>query len=140
MASILKVDDLRGNTAAGNITVTDGGGNVTFSLTEGLTKSYIAYHTDSGTAQKSNDSLNVSSLSDQGTGQTNINFTNNHSHLHYASSDSGGDGASGYATWMSSNNGAGEHGTGYYRCGIGNNTFSSQDGDYHSMQTYGDLA
>jgi hypothetical protein len=138
MASVLKVDDLRGNTAAGNITITDGGGNVTFALTEGLTKTYVAYHTDSGTAQKSNDTLNVSSLTDQGVGQTDINFANNHSHLYYASSDSGGDGAAGYSTWMSSD--ALYHGTNVYRCATGDATFSSRDGDYHSMQTYGDLA
>ena len=138
MASILKVDDLRGNTAAGDITITDGGGNVTFALTEGLAKSYVSYYNNSGTAQSSNSSLNVSSFTDVGTGETNINFANNHSHLYYPSSDSGGDGAAGYATWMSVN--LSVHSTGSYHCGTGNGSFAGQDGAYHSLQTYGDLA
>ena len=36
MASILKVDDLRGNTAAGNITITSEGSSATMQLQQGL--------------------------------------------------------------------------------------------------------
>jgi len=71
MASILKVDDLRGNTAAGNITITSEGGAATQSLQQGLCKLW-AYHEN----QSVTDSLNVSSGTDTGAGVFNLTFTN----------------------------------------------------------------
>ena len=44
MASILKVDDLRGNTAAGNITITSEGGAATMQLQQGLCKSWCYFN------------------------------------------------------------------------------------------------
>ncbi len=41
MASILKVDDLRGNTAAGNITITSEGGAATMQLQQGVAKAWF---------------------------------------------------------------------------------------------------
>ena len=73
MASILKVDDLRGNTAAGNITITSEGGSATMQLQQGLTKAWLKH--DSGDASIK-DSLNHSSTSDIGTGRTQCNLTN----------------------------------------------------------------
>ena len=43
MASILKVDDLRGNTAAGNITITSEGGAATMQLQQGVAKAWITH-------------------------------------------------------------------------------------------------
>jgi hypothetical protein len=40
MASILKVDDLRGNTSAGDITITSEGGSATMQLQQGLEKAW----------------------------------------------------------------------------------------------------
>jgi len=66
MASILKVDDLRGNTAAGNITITSEGGSATQSLQQGLIKHFVNFN---GTGTPAvNDSLNHSSITDNGTG------------------------------------------------------------------------
>ena len=61
MASILKVDDLRGNTTANDITVTVGA-SATMSLEQGLAKAWA----DVSTATSVGDSLNVASLTDDG--------------------------------------------------------------------------
>ena len=72
MASILKVDDLRGNTSAGDITVT-GEGTATMQLQQGLAKCGLIFR-GSGTATVL-DSFNQSSLTDSGTGQYKVNKT-----------------------------------------------------------------
>ena len=92
MASILKVDDLRGNTAAGNITITSEGGSATMQLQQGVAKAW--FHFDQTGTPAIDDSLNASSLDDDGTGQATINYTNNMSGSHYAV---GGDTTSGNA-------------------------------------------
>ena len=71
MASILKVDDLRGNTAAGNITITSEGGSATMQLQQGVAKAWLVY--DQANTNVDN-SLNSSSVTDEATG----NFTRNH--------------------------------------------------------------
>ena len=71
MASILKVDDLRGNTSAGDITITSEGGAATQSLQQGIAKVW-AYHED----QSVTDSLNVSSGTDTSAGIFDLTFTN----------------------------------------------------------------
>ena len=72
MASILKVDDLRGNTAAGNITITSEGGSATMQLQQGVVKAWAMIATISSI----NDSLNSSSFTDLGTGKPQVNLTN----------------------------------------------------------------
>jgi len=81
MASILKVDELLGITAAGDITVTSEGGAATQSLQQGLGKSWNHYNQSSETAVK--DSLNVSSVTDDATAQWITNFSNNMSNAFY---------------------------------------------------------
>jgi hypothetical protein len=75
MASVLKVDDLRGNTAAGNITITSEGGSATMQLQQGVAKSWNIVQMDS--SNTINDSFNQASFTDNGTGQGQTNFTNN---------------------------------------------------------------
>ena len=74
MASILKVDELQGIVSAGDITVTSEGGSVTQSLQQGLAKAWTV--DASSAAGTVGDSLNNSSFSDDGTGQTTITLTN----------------------------------------------------------------
>ena len=76
MASILKVDDLRGNTAAGNITITSEGGAATMQLQQGLAKAFSNFSGLAGTVAFA-DSFNYSSVTDNGTGDFNLSFTNN---------------------------------------------------------------
>ena len=80
MASILKVDDLRGNTAAGNITITSEGGSATMQLQQGLIKAWFQFESDASIE----DSLNIDSVTDNGTGSFTQNFTNNMANSDYA--------------------------------------------------------
>jgi len=82
MASILKVDELQGITAAGDITVTSEGGAATQSLQQGLAKSWVS--ADTGSTVATNDSFNHSSVTDNATGDESFNFTNNMSNDDYA--------------------------------------------------------
>ena len=80
MASILKVDDLRGNTAAGNITITSEGGSATMQLQQGLIKAWFQFESDASIE----DSLNIDSVTDNGTGSFTQNFINNMANSDYA--------------------------------------------------------
>jgi len=75
MASILKVDELQGITAAGDITITSEGGAATQSLQQGLAKVWASFDQDSS-GHPVYDSLNVASTTDVTTGITKIAFTN----------------------------------------------------------------
>lgn len=77
MASILKVDDLRGNTAAGDITITSEGGAATMQLQQGLAKAFHAYGDQAAGALNANsETLNISSYEDTATGRSRLNMTN----------------------------------------------------------------
>ena len=73
MASILKVDELQGITAAGDITVTSEGGAATQSLQQGLAKAWAKYDQ---TTPAVNDSLNIASVADNSAGNFTPSFTN----------------------------------------------------------------
>jgi len=82
MASILKVDDLRGLAAAGNITITSEGGSATMQLQQGVAKQWCYFDGNAGTLSL-DDSLNTASLTDSSTGIYLANFTNNMSNTTY---------------------------------------------------------
>jgi hypothetical protein len=88
MASILKVDDLRGNTAAGDITITSEGGAATQSLQQGLAKAWINFNGTGTIATR--DSFSVSSISDNGTGDTTLTFSNVFNNADYSQAGSSG--------------------------------------------------
>ena len=72
MASILKVDNLTGNTTAKTVTVTVGA-SATQSLEQGLTKAFINNDGDTTIA----DSLNISSMTDDADGAQTYLWTSN---------------------------------------------------------------
>ena len=80
MSTIL-VDNLTGKTSAGSITVTSEGGAATQSLQQGLAKCWVMFQ-GAGTVAI-NDSHNTASISDVGTGQYTVNFSNNMSSATY---------------------------------------------------------
>jgi len=82
MASILKVDELQGITAAGDITVTSEGGAATQSLQQGLAKAWVNFN-GTGTIA-SRDSFNVASLTDNGTGNYDVNISNSMGNGNYS--------------------------------------------------------
>lgn len=71
--SEIKVDNLNGKTSAGNITVTSEGGAATMQLQQGLAKFWINFTGLTTTSIR--DSFNVSSVTDNGTGDTTISYT-----------------------------------------------------------------
>ena len=72
MASILKVDELRGIASAGSITVTSEGGAATQSLQQGLAKVWVNFNGTGTVAIR--DSFNVSSLTDVTTASYSVNY------------------------------------------------------------------
>ena len=83
MASILKVDELQGITAAGDITVTSEGGAATQSLQQGLAKVWGEFDGSAGTISYG-DSFNCASLTDNGTSDYSSARTNNMGNALYA--------------------------------------------------------
>ena len=72
--STVIVNTLTGTTTAGSISVTGEGNSTTTNLQQGLTKVWITIPSGQGSIT---DSLNVSSLDDDATGNCGANFTNN---------------------------------------------------------------
>ena len=93
MASELKVDKFTGVTTAGSILVTGEGNSTTTNLQQGLCKSFSNIEGDAGTIS-TRDSFNQNGLTDNGTGDYTLSFTNNmanndYSHMTNADSSSG---------------------------------------------------
>ena len=80
--SEIKTDKLTGVGTAGSIVVTGEGNSTTTNLQQGLTKVWVRFNGTSTVAV--NDSLNVSGLTDHGTGDYQVNFTNNMANANYA--------------------------------------------------------
>lgn len=112
-----------------------GGGAVTLTK-QSAAKTFVVYKSVTSTAIYNSQSLNVSSLSDNGTGTTGVNLTNAHSVSTYATSDSAGDGNTGFSTW----NLYPQMTASFYGVATGNENFAYVDTNYHSVQTFGDLA
>ena len=68
------VDKLTGKSSAGNVTVTSEGGSATYQLQQGLAKCW--FQIIQGSTHTLEDSLNVTSISDAGAGETAVNFSN----------------------------------------------------------------
>jgi len=83
MASILKVDTITGVATAGSIAVTGEGNSTTTNLQQGLAKAWCHFEGSDATVD---DSLNVTNLTDNGTGNFDVNYTNNMSNANFASS------------------------------------------------------
>ena len=73
MSSIL-VDNLTGKTTAGNVTVTSEGGAATMHMQQGLAKGWI--NMDGTGTIGTNDSFNMSTTTDHGTGNYTISIAN----------------------------------------------------------------
>lgn len=89
MSSKILVDELAGKTATGNITVTGEGGTGTMQLQQGLLKAWVNY--DNNTSLAVEDSLNVSSGTDEDLGNTSIALTNSFSNANFCQTMGTGD-------------------------------------------------
>jgi len=128
MASILKVDELQGITAAGDITITSEGGAATQSLQQGLVKCWADI--DGNSTAHIDDSFNAASLNDLGTGRYTVNYTNPMSSSEYFSFDSNSSATSGtYGQATTSANAFSNDASGV-----------AQDVGYMGLGIHGDLA
>ena len=84
MASILKVEELRGIASAGDITVTSEGGAATQSLQQGLAKAWVNFNGSGTLAVR--DSFSIASVTDGGTGNFTPNFSNAFNNTNYIGS------------------------------------------------------
>ena len=82
MASELKVDKVTGVTTAGSIDVTGEGNSTTTNLQQGLIKSWCNFNGQGTIATR--DTFNVASLTDNGTGLYQTNFSNNMNNTDYS--------------------------------------------------------
>tara|TARA_E500000318_G_scaffold94533_1_gene93919 strand:+ start:229 stop:639 length:411 start_codon:yes stop_codon:yes gene_type:complete len=136
MAGILKVDDLRGNTAAGDITITSEGGAATQSLQQGLAKAWSNYD-GSGTVSVT-DSLNVSSLSDGGVGDFTHTFVSSMANGTYTLGGACHDDAGNFGLFTTIKSAG--LATGTCKTYIMNHANSVRDPDIGTFAIHGDLA
>ena len=80
MASILKVDEMQGVTSAGNITIT-GEGTATMQLQQGVAKAWHNFTMISSNTTR--DSFNISSFTDNGSGDATTSYTNDFANINY---------------------------------------------------------
>jgi len=82
MTSKLQVDNLEGRTTKGSITVTGESNGASTNLQQGLLKCWVKFDGEGTVAI--NDSFNVTTLNDNGTGDYDIQITNPFANEHYA--------------------------------------------------------
>jgi len=82
MTSKLVLDNLAGRTTAGSIAVVGEGNGTTTNLQQGLTKVWASI--DQVGTQGIDDSFNLTSITDEGTGFTLFTFANDMSNVNYA--------------------------------------------------------
>ena len=82
MTSELRVDNLKGSTTGGSINVLGEGTSATTNLQQGLCKAWVDYDLN-GTASL-DDSFNFSSITDNGTGDATLTFSNSFSNANFA--------------------------------------------------------
>ena len=129
MASTLKINTLTGVSTAGSIAVTGEGNSTTTNLQQGLAKVWCRWSLSDQSA--ADDSFNVASITDTGTGEGNINTTNNfranESCPHFSSNDYHAfNGASGDSTFI--------------RLSSANSSHSVADVSRAFLSAHGDLA
>jgi hypothetical protein len=100
LSSKVLVDELAGKTAAGNITITSEGGAATMQLQQGVAKAWVDFN---GTGTVSvDDSFNISSADDNGTGYYQFNYTSSMSSTAYCPQATGRGDSTNEGAWCSS--------------------------------------
>ena len=134
--STIKTNTLTGTTSAGSIVVTGEGGSTTTNLQQGLAKVWCSATISSNT-HTIQDSLNVASLTDGGTGITSVVITNDMNNDDYSVSACLG--ISG-ARLFASLNANSDIATGSYKMNSINYAGGFEDYDNFGSSIHGDLA
>ena len=133
--SEIKTDKLTGTSTAGSIVVTGEGNSTTTNLQQGLAKAWVNLNGTGTIAAR--DSFNLSSLTDNGTGDISVNFSSSMSNDDYSQSGSSSSGAaSGTDTWINAYAWA----TGYVSVGTNNSSQNLIDRAYVNVNVHGGLA
>jgi len=135
MASELKVDKFTGVTTAGSILVTGEGNSTTTSLQQGLAKAFLTYN-NAGSIQ---DSFNMGSVTDSGTGNYVTGFTSNLSNALYVTAGTT-IGGTGNQSVLDAHQTNGVKGTTGYEVGVSDNNNADQDNTKSQTVDFGDLA
>jgi hypothetical protein len=138
MSTIL-VNTLTGTSTAGSIAVTGEGNSTTTNLQQGLAKAWINKPADGASI---NDSFNISSLDDDGTGDFGVHYANDFSSVNYCWSSGNDDSASGTAILgTDSTNGGYATGSTEFETFYVNSTNNRTNHDlYNFISVVGDLA
>ena len=126
--STLQVDEIEGRTTTGSITVTSEG-TATTNLQQGLAKCFCNFNGTSTIAIR--DSNNIGSLTDNGSGDYDINLVNAHTNTNYSVALASGD----YHTGHDGNTSASKVNIAVY-----NSSHAYGDSGLVHGQTFGDLA
>ena len=146
MASILKVDELRGIASTGDITITSEGGSATMQLQQGVTKQWANINGGSGTPVV-RDSFNNSSLTDNGTGDYTLALSNSMDNANYSLQTTGSGITAGapsvFNRKLTLNTASAAPTTSQYIIASGYNYYSASafyDNVYNFIEVNGDLA
>jgi|LULE01.1.fsa_nt_gb hypothetical protein len=140
--STLKTNTLTGTTSAGSINVTGEGGSTTTNLQQGLAKAWFIF--DQVNSNVIDDSFNISSVTDRGTGSMYGNYTNSMSSIHYTVMAATSSVASGSMSNSNSNRGTISSADTTARLSINvfdvDGTVALQDENNQQALAHGDLA
>ena len=135
-ASEIAIDKLKGASSAGSMTVVGEGGTTTTNLQQGLGKSWVNFDGTGTIAAR--DSLNVGSLTDNGTGDYTVNFTNAIDNANYSCVTSAARTINN--AFMSSIYYSGGLATGSARVRCWEDAGAAQDPNVYCIAIFGDLA
>jgi len=137
-ASEIAIDKLKGASSAASISVVAEGGSTTTNLQQGLAKSWVSFDGDTFGI---NDSFNVASMTDNGTGSYTVTFANDFANINYSSNVNCTDrGAVITVYYQGGDNAVGSHS---FLTLIVSNTSgggTNTDSNHCDVQYFGDLA
>ena len=134
--STLITNTFTGKTSAGSIVVTGEGGSNTTNLQQGLAKSWANLNGTSTIALR--DSLNVASVTDDGTGDYDFTYTTAFGNVNY--SIEMGNSFTSTAAWACNNSGGEVTTTAFWNMNIFDRSGNAQDCTYGYYSAHGDLA
>ena len=134
--STLITNTFTGKTSAGSIVVTGEGGSNTTNLQQGLAKSWANLNGTSTIALR--DSLNVASITDDGTGDYDFTYTTAFGNVNY--SIEMGNSFTTTGAWACNNSGGEVPTTAFWNMNIFDRNGSAQDCTYGYYSAHGDLA
>lgn len=138
MTSELRVDNLKGSTTGGSISVLSEGTSATTNLQQGLAKAWVNFD-GTATNAASRDSFNVSGMTDSSTGNYVVSFSNNMGNANFSgvavqgNNDASNPGLNGVIT-------VGHTASSASSIETGNTSASNNDWAQISSQYNGDLA